>query len=31
MKKRGKYPKFKLSVINKFAEKIALKKPYFGT
>lgn len=29
MKKRGKYPKFKLSVIQKFAEKIALKKPYF--
>jgi len=29
MKKRGKYPKFKLSVIQKFAERIALKKPYF--
>jgi len=29
MKKRGKYPKFKLSVIQKFAEKIALKKAYF--
>lgn len=29
MKKRGKYPTFKLSVIQKFAEKFALKKPYF--
>lgn len=29
MKKRGKYPKFKLSVALKFAARIALKKPYY--
>lgn len=29
MKKSGKYPKFKLSVANKFTSKFALKKPYY--
>ena len=30
MKVNGKYPKFSMSAVTKFTDKIALKKPYFG-